>query len=388
MKKIVTLLAMSLPLFALAGGGCNNLYTRISPDGQYMYFSSDRHAVGTNYEIYRSRLDGWSDLERLTTGTANNLFASISPDGGKVVFQSGDYGGGSEIWIMNSDGTGLTQLTFNNVHDGYPNFSPDGQKIVFEAWDTDQYPEIFTMDVNGNNRTQLTNVAGAYWQSNPIYNPSGTYIYFSLGYNADNHIARMNLDGTNWVDITAPNSFGYADFYPQFSPDGQHLVFETTEYVGYNNGSDIIIADTTGANWNRITNSAGGEYFYHTAWHPTNNKLYYSYNPGAFGQWQIYEMTQAGTGALQLTDCSGVGTEETAAVNTELSVYPNPASELLNIIGVDGNVNVELYDAGGRLVLSATGTRVDVSKLEPGFYSVMIRDTDFSLLGQSRVVKE
>ena len=388
MKKILNLLAMSLPLFALAGGGCNNLYTRISPDGQYMYFSSDRHAPGTNYEIYRSRLDGWSDLERLTTGTVNNLFASISPDGGKVVFQSGDYGGGSEIWIMNSDGTGLTQLTNNNVHDGYPNFSPDGQTIVFEAWDTDQYPEIFTMDVNGNNRTQVTNVAGAYWQSNPIYNPSGTYIYFSLGYNADNHIARMNLDGTNWVDITPPNAFGYADFYPQFSPDGQHLVFETTEYVGYNNGSDIIIADTTGANWNRITNSASGEYFYQTAWHPTNNKLYCSYNPGAFGQWQIYEMTTSGTGLLLLTDCSMVGQYELISSMPQVSVYPNPTGDMLNFAGVNGRVNYEIYDASGRIVLQGFGEQVNVSTLAPGLYSLMIRNSDYALIGRNRIVKE
>ena len=169
---------------------------------------------------------------------------------------------------MNSDGKGQTQLTSNNVHDGYPNFSPDGQTIVFEAWDTDDYPEIFTMDVAGNNRTQLTNESGAYWQSAPIYNPSGTYIYFLKGYNADNHLARMDLDGSNQVDITSVNAFGISEGNMRFSPDGQKIIFITTEYVGYNNGSDIVIADTTGNNWNKITNSTGGAYYYWPVWHP------------------------------------------------------------------------------------------------------------------------
>ncbi len=55
----------------------------------------------------------------------------------------------------------------------------------FEAWDGSNYPEIFTMDVNGSNRKQLTNQTGAFWNSGPIYNPSGTRMYFLKGFNAD-----------------------------------------------------------------------------------------------------------------------------------------------------------------------------------------------------------
>ncbi|MBW6460266.1 MAG: hypothetical protein K0B08_06790 [Bacteroidales bacterium] len=113
--------------------------------------------------------------------------------------------------MMNNDGTNLVQLTNNNVHDGFPNFSPDGNKIIFEAWDDSNYPEVFTMNIDGSGRTQITNVPGAYWQSAPCYNPSGTKIYFSAGFNADNHYVMMDLDGTNWVNITEPNTFGYAE---------------------------------------------------------------------------------------------------------------------------------------------------------------------------------
>lgn len=383
MKRIFTIALLSLPLFVFAGGGCNNLITRISPDGQYLYFSSDRH--GGNYELYRSRVDGWSDLERLTISTDNNLYPSVSPDGSKIVFQRGNYGATAEIWMMNSDGSGLLQLTNNSVYDGYPSFSPDGQSIIFDAWDTDAYPEIFTMDLTGANRTQLTMVAGADWQSAPVYSPSGAHIYFSKGYNADNHIVKMDANGANWVDITPPNAFGYSEIHLEFSPDGSKLIFGTTELVGYNNGSDLVIADTTGANWDYITASTGGELWYHAFWHPTNNKLYYSYNPGSFGQWQIYEMSTTGTGSLMLTGCSGVGVEESYVPTEGISVYPNPAADYINVRG--NNVRmIEVYDETGRLVLWSFGNRTDVSGLAPGYYTVLAKDSENTQVGQSRLI--
>ena len=33
--------------------------------------------------------------------------------------------------MINLDGTGLEQVTFNDTFDGFPMFSPDGKKLVF-----------------------------------------------------------------------------------------------------------------------------------------------------------------------------------------------------------------------------------------------------------------
>lgn len=171
-----------------------------------MYFSSNRH--GGNYEIYRSAPDGVTDLIRLTFTSVNNYYAKESPDGSKIIWQGGDYGVSAEIMIADVSGINMTSLTNNSVHDGYPNFSPDGQKIIYEGWDGDPYPEIYSMNLDGTNKTQLTQLSGAYWNSAPVYDPTGQYIYFLAGFNADNHIVRMDENGSNLIDITAPNSFG------------------------------------------------------------------------------------------------------------------------------------------------------------------------------------
>ena len=44
-----------------------------------------------------------------------------------------DRDGDSEIFVMNEDGTGQTQLTSNTVPDATPAWSPDGTRIAFRS---------------------------------------------------------------------------------------------------------------------------------------------------------------------------------------------------------------------------------------------------------------
>ena len=385
MKVLFTFSAFFITVFmhAQSSMNCNNLFVSLSSDGQNLYFSSDRHSPGGNYEIYKSDIDGVSNLIRLTNTSVNNLFAHESPDGSKVIWQSGDASTTSEIWMMNSNGTNQIQLTNNSVHDGFPNFSPSGQTIVFEAWDLDAYPEIFTMNSDGSNRTQITQVAGAYWQSAPIYDPTGNYIYVSMGYNADNHYTRMNTDGSNWVDITPPNSFGTSEGGLTFSPDGTKIIFLTTEFVGYNNGSDIIIADLDGSNWNQITTSNGGAYYYFPVW-AASNDVYFSYNSNGSSYWSINKMTSAGANNVVLTNCSGVGVEEQLKVPCEF--FPNPATDILTIQS-ELDVHAEIYDLMGANVLSVTGSEIDIVNLEKGMYNIVVLDSKQNILRRGKFIK-
>jgi Tol biopolymer transport system component len=62
-----------------------------------------------------------------------------------------------EICIMNADGTGSTQLTFNNLNDASAKFSPDGQKIVWHrASGGGAGSHIWIMNPDGSGQTQIT----------------------------------------------------------------------------------------------------------------------------------------------------------------------------------------------------------------------------------------
>ena len=69
----------------------------------------------------------------------------------------------------------------------------------------------------------------------------------------------MNPDGSNWVNITEPNEFGYDDVYFNFNPEGTKLVFTTTEWNGHNGPFDIATCNADGSNWQRLTMSNGDD---------------------------------------------------------------------------------------------------------------------------------
>lgn len=352
----------------LSAQTCANYHVSVSPDGGTLYYSSDRDG---NYDIYRSGLDGNSDLQRIADLPLDAYAPSVSPDGSKVVFQGGNYGGSSEIWIVNSDGTGLTQLTNNSVHDGQPHFSPDGSKIIFEAWDGAPYPEVFTMNVDGSDRTQITNEPGAYWQSGPRYSPAGDKIYFLAGFNADNHIVMMDLDGSNWVDITPPNTFGYLEGSLSFSPDGEQIIFYTTENTGYANGGDLVIANADGSNWQFITASQGGEYFSQAVYHPTNALIYFSHLPPGGASWNIWSMNTDGTDKREVGNCFGVGIAETTEP-LSLALAPNPARDHVTVTWAQASSHLQevlIIDQVGKVLLQERATGSDRLVLDMGGFS-------------------
>ncbi|MNT81411.1 hypothetical protein D3C72_2210050 [compost metagenome] len=60
-------------------------------------------------------------------------------------------------------------------------------------------------------------------------------------------------------------------------------------------------------------------------------------------------------------------------VNNEINVYPNPATNVLNIVAQEA-VNVSIFSIEGKqLINAANTTSVDVSRLAAGTYMAQVR---------------
>ena len=134
----------------------------VSPDGKYIAFVSDK---GGSPQIYTMYTDG-SNVRRITFKGSYNTSPSWSPKGDRIVFAGRQ--GTNQIFTVNPDGTGLTQLTTRGDNE-VPSFSPDGRYITFSS-DRDGVKGIYIMRANGESQKRITpknlRASGPRWSPN------------------------------------------------------------------------------------------------------------------------------------------------------------------------------------------------------------------------------
>jgi len=130
-----------------------------------------------------------------------------------------------------ADGSNVRKLT--DGPDFHPTWAPDGSKLVFA-----RAYHIYVVNANGTGVTQLTN--GPDSDDTPAWSPDGTRIVFQR--NAV--ISVMNADGTP----LAPGKT------PAWSPDGTAIGYITPDVSGpHNDGTDgLMVMNADGSNPRRI----------------------------------------------------------------------------------------------------------------------------------------
>jgi Tol biopolymer transport system component len=275
-------------------------------NGKIAFTHTVSYKTGDYSDIYTVNPDG-TGLTNLTSETSAGVSESspaFSPDGTKLAFSIDSNESdldSSDIYVMNAAGSKPRRLTNNDDYrfQGVGSWSPDGARMVLDCYRTGG--EVCTMDADGSNHTQLTTGGD---NVDPDWSPDGTKIAFRPASGGD--IYTMNPDGSNPTLAIAGGD------QPDWSPDGTKIAYR--RYPPGQSHSDIFVANADGSNPVDLTARIGGRsadgnkpYEAVPAWSPDGTKIAFSSNRGEKIEtdYEIYVLDANGRNLKRLTHTPG-----------------------------------------------------------------------------------
>lgn len=190
------------------------------PGGHELAFARGVGGMRETWDIFV--LDVGTGREtRLTDTPEREMHTSWSADGRRIAFVvlTED---GSDIHVMNRDGTDPRQLTFTDEREFHPKWSPDGRWLIYDSG-TGSERQVWTMDVETGEARQLVRLDAGFSASAPAWSPDGGSISFASRRGDDAEgLSVADSDGSNVRRLDTGTLTGGASYW---SPDGDRIAF-------------------------------------------------------------------------------------------------------------------------------------------------------------------
>ncbi len=246
----------------------------VVPGGYKIVFSSYRNGPG---EIFTMNFDG---TNQLSLGVQINTFQPrISPDGDKILYPGAD----GRIHIMDNDGTNDVVLQTGIT----PAWSPDGEKIAFSG-NSALGLDIYIMNKDGSNVTQVTYLGNV--TAEPFWAPDGSKLYFLSNTTGNSEVYEIDIDGQNLNNLSNNPATESEVFC---SSDGKYITFDSTRLGAWS----IFIMNKDGTNQQSLKPPQWDTF---ASWVPHQNII--TFSGAATGNQNIYSMNSDGTNIIQLTN--------------------------------------------------------------------------------------
>ncbi len=208
-----------------------------------------------------------------------------------------------------------------------------------------------------------------------FYNNTDIPDTLSLQFTASNSVnpligSALNVDGLR---------FGYAPI-----PALTQAVITAGGPTTFCTGDSVKLMSDTGTNYTYQWNLGGTAIAGATSW------AYWAKAAGSYTVTIDSASSSSTSNAIVVVDstCHGVGINNIAA--TTLSIYPNPATSVVNITANENlaGFNLQMYDVVGRLVVSqvleGSNNAINVARLSNGTYIIRITDKENGVVAQSK----
>ncbi len=198
-----------------------------------------------------------SGRTRLTTDAVPERQPAWAPDGSRIAYAraSGNFGG-YRVWVMNADGTGQAELThpWARASDTDPAWSPDGTRIAFVRSKPGSFPELYLVNTDGSGLQRLT--LNGWIEGHPAWSPDGTRIAFDRCC-PDGQSDLFVLDVATRLEADLTNSLTVDEFEPAWSPDGTRIAFAA--FALGDGNKDLYAMNADGTAVVRLTSDAGSD---------------------------------------------------------------------------------------------------------------------------------
>lgn len=170
-----------------------------------------------NPDIYRIDING-TILKQITDGPlgAMNVEPALSPDGNWLSFSS-DRAGRPMIYVADREGTNPKRVTFAGTFNAAPAWSPDSETIAFAGWAEKAF-DIYSISKTGQNLKRITKASKKSGRQasheNPAFSPDGRVILYTSNRTGRNQLYISLADGSEEWPITQDN---WSYFQPKWS---------------------------------------------------------------------------------------------------------------------------------------------------------------------------
>ena len=230
-----------------------------------------------NASIYVMAADGTNERE-----IRPGAYPKVSPEGEWIVFTETD-GPDSNIFVMRTDGSSVTQLTTSPRPDFRPAWAPDGRHIAYlhiPSSSGEEFAHVMVMSLSDPmGPGQIRELVGPpfypYYESSPAWSPDGSQLLIA-GLEPGSDVEGLYVADSETGDlerlITGQDVLRE---HPAWSPDGQRIVFSQC----CDGGRQLWVANADGSGTHAITEDYGSE----PAWSPDGSKIIFTDDLGTFG---------------------------------------------------------------------------------------------------------
>jgi Tol biopolymer transport system component len=247
------------------------LQPTFSPHRKRIAYWSRPDRYGQREHIWTIPVSG-GDPVAVTDGSFSDLNPVWSPDGNYLYFSS-NRGGSSNIWrVAIDEGTGVVSGTPEAVTSMgatssvlYLSFSLTGQLAYSAQTDIRNLRSIAFNPAQGGVGKPVAVTQGSLQLWFPDVSPDGEWLTaYSMG--QQRHIYTMRTDGSDQRDLTPDN---YRHAWPRWSPDGQRIAFTSRRTGDY----ELWIINRDGSGLRQLSQSGGGHY---APWSADGSMIAYS----------------------------------------------------------------------------------------------------------------